>query len=169
VNDLTRTSLAVLLLTLAALWWNTPGAPPPDPAIFLGRWADAADPARTLAVWELERAFEGGGLWVAGASAREGRVTVEGGLLPGATEQQWNYGSWDPLVLNVIDTHTTPTAARFVRLESTGPDRLRLGVFVDPTLALAHDATPPAGWVDLTRTGPPEPPRPGPPIVVPAP
>jgi hypothetical protein len=82
------------------LYWSAdpPGAPVRDRECMLGTWTDpAGPPGNSIRFYYVPRDLPG----VPVVNAFEGHVTLVKFLGEDDTPADWNYGSWDPLVLNV--------------------------------------------------------------------
>lgn len=149
---------------------NEPGAPPPPVERVLGIWADRADadPTHALHLWQVSRSFEGGGMWVRGASALEGHFEATGLMGAEPVVGTWNYGSWDPLVLNLVWPDASGrNQVAFLALELSDDRSVRARVTPDAEQAVRSGFLEGAEVRTLQRVAPAEAPRPGEPIRVP--
>lgn len=102
-------------------------SPPPPPADLLpGVW-EAPDGTR-IELWFEENQLG------AVASACEGRFEAVGLLGPGSTGvQTWNYGTWGPITLNLVDGQGRYHALTIAPIDAT---HARMRAHPDPEVAL---------------------------------
>lgn len=134
-----------MVLLLVACSDDTPAPPPPD--LLIGVWA-ADDGARVELALRENR--------VAGAVACEGRFAFDQWAPDFGSVGDWSHGSWDPLVLNLVDgTKRTRFAVWDV---APGGDTARMRVVSDADAARDPRALEAADTRVLTRQ--PSSPRP---------
>jgi hypothetical protein len=139
--------VAALAIILGTSWWLESSAlPPEDRDAMLGTWTDeTGPPGNSIRFYQVPIDLPGAPL----ATGFEGRVTARNCLEQRASAGQWNYGSWDPLVINII----VGGQNWFAVIEKIDDDHLRVRFGTDPTEIMQPAAIDHADSRTLTRIG----------------
>ncbi|HEX3150202.1 MAG TPA: hypothetical protein VHR66_19145 [Gemmataceae bacterium] len=92
--------LAAIFIVLGTSWWLESNALRPDDRdAMLGTWTDeAGPPGNSIRFYQVPIDLPGAPI----ATGFEGKLTVDNCLGEIQAAGQWNFGSWDPLVLNLL-------------------------------------------------------------------
>jgi hypothetical protein len=138
---------AVVALVLF-VWFQFGGtsADPNDRDIMLGTWTDEAGlPGNSIRFYLVARDLPGAPL----ATAFEGRATLVRHLGEENAEAGWNYGSWEPLVLNLW----VGEKSRYVAIRKLDDDHILIRFGTDPEEMYRPEALDHPDTRRLTRVG----------------
>lgn len=152
-NPLIPVVIAAGFLTL--MWARAADDPEADRDAMIGTWTDeAGPPGNSIRFYYVPREIPGAPY----ALAYEGHVTLENFLGHAKSRGSWNYGSWDPLTLNV----TVGRKPLYVAIRKVDDDRLLVRFGTDPEEMYRADAVDHPDARVLTRIGREPPPGGGP-------
>lgn len=119
--------LAAIGIVLGTSWWLESNALRPDDRdCMIGTWTDESGPPGNSIRFYLVPVDLPGAPIVTG---EEGRVTATNFQDLNSTAGQWNYGSWDPLVINIV----VGKQCWFAVIVKIDDDHLRVRFGTDPT------------------------------------
>jgi hypothetical protein len=130
------------------VWFRFGGtcADPDDRDIMLGTWTDdAGPPGNSIRFYLVARDLPGAPL----ARAYEGRATLVKLLGEENAEAGWNYGSWDPLVLNFW----VGEKSWYVAIRKLDDDHILIRFGTDPEAMCRSEALDHPDTRRLTRVG----------------
>jgi hypothetical protein len=135
--------LAFLLIRVNAGPWADPDA---DRDAMIGTWTDeAGPPGNAIRFYYVASDIPGAPY----ATAYEGHVAVENFLGHAKSRGSWNYGGWDPLVLNV----TVGRKPLYLAVRKLDDDHLLVRFGTDPEEISRAEAVDHPDARVLTRTG----------------
>lgn len=115
--------LPVTILVAVILLWQTDSDPAIESDVHLGTWTcESGPPGNRLQFWYVETES-----FTPFVRAFEGRVTVDGLWGLEAVQGNWNFGYWEPLIVNLQlgDKHG------YVAIKKLGHDELLLRYSTD--------------------------------------
>jgi hypothetical protein len=127
-------AVAILIVIVALGWHGLPSDRYVDREAMLGTWTDAAGPpGNSIRFYLVPQDIPGAPY----ATALEGHATLVQFLGFESTQGGWNYGSWDPLVLNFW----VGNRMWFVAILKLDDDHILVRFGDDPEAMMTPDAT----------------------------
>ena len=138
----------VAVLVLVWFWYGgfADGGPREDRDAMIGTWTDpAGPPGNSIRFYYVPRDIPGASY----AKAYEGHITLMKFLGQEEAPAIWNYGSWDPLVLNLI----VGNKAYFAAIQKVDDDHILIRFGSDPEEMYRPGAIDHPDTRRLVRTG----------------